>query len=320
MKTYRKSYGTYYNAAAPDIDFIVGYETLEHSDELFMKTNSGYALGFLVHDSDCQSPFEWSDTKIITNKRHISSDDKRAMQQALGLDSEWEPDLERIYDADCGTRQLVDDAYIEYFVDSTAIEQLLAIGWERDEEEEKRLSADGTSTPDFWFKVKCAEQDLSDGCQVFPDMFESIQHTWWKKGREDGTIGNKYAVSLDVYEHSGISYSVSGEGTQCRFDTSRGGALWIPDDDTITNIRIVAAEKQIDEVLVAFEFARAEANEYTMWCNGDCYGVVLTTYDALGTEVETDAVYGYIGMESAEAGLRDMFEALVLSTNTTTQE
>lgn len=58
---------------------------------------------------------------------------------------------------------------------------------------------------------------------------DPIQQKLWQEGRENGTIGNPNAVVLDVYEHSGISFSVSGEGTMCRFDTSRGGAIWVPD-------------------------------------------------------------------------------------------
>jgi hypothetical protein len=41
---------------------------------------------------------------------------------------------------------------------------------------------------------------------------------------------NKYAVLLDVYDHGGQVYSISGEGMQCRWDTARGGAVWVPDD------------------------------------------------------------------------------------------
>jgi hypothetical protein len=41
---------------------------------------------------------------------------------------------------------------------------------------------------------------------------------------------NKYAVVLDVYDHGGQVYSISGEGMQCRFDTTRGAAVWVPDD------------------------------------------------------------------------------------------
>lgn len=34
---------------------------------------------------------------------------------------------------------------------------------------------------------------------------------------------------LDVFEHSGTWWSIHGEGTQCRWDTTGGGGVWVPD-------------------------------------------------------------------------------------------
>lgn len=44
-------------------------------------------------------------------------------------------------------------------------------------------------------------------------------------------------VLLDIYEHGGMAYSVTGTGMQCRWDTTRGGAIWVPDDGAQENIR-----------------------------------------------------------------------------------
>lgn len=59
----------------------------------------------------------------------------------------------------------------------------------------------------------------------------------WERAVAAGTIGNPLAVMLDVYEHGGIVYSVSGRGMQCRWDTSRGGAVWVPNACAEENIR-----------------------------------------------------------------------------------
>lgn len=58
----------------------------------------------------------------------------------------------------------------------------------------------------------------------------------WERAVQAGTVGNPLAVLLDIYEHGGILYSVSGEGMQCRWDTSRGAAIWVPDKDAEENI------------------------------------------------------------------------------------
>lgn len=49
-------------------------------------------------------------------------------------------------------------------------------------------------------------------------------------GEPTETGPHKYAVRLDVYEHGGVSYSLSGQGMQCQFDTARGGAVWVPNE------------------------------------------------------------------------------------------
>ncbi len=56
-------------------------------------------------------------------------------------------------------------------------------------------------------------------------------------------------MELDIYEHGGVAYSVSGTGMQCRWDTSRGGAVWVPDADALDNIKSsVLSELGIGEV------------------------------------------------------------------------
>lgn len=42
--------------------------------------------------------------------------------------------------------------------------------------------------------------------------------------------GDPDAVVLDVYDHSGQCWSISGGGMRCRWDTSSGAGAWVPDD------------------------------------------------------------------------------------------
>lgn len=61
------------------------------------------------------------------------------------------------------------------------------------------------------------------------DGFESVFERAWIAARAAGELGDPHAVMLDMYDHSGVSLSVSGEGMQCQWDTSRGAAIWVPD-------------------------------------------------------------------------------------------
>jgi len=67
-------------------------------------------------------------------------------------------------------------------------------------------------------------------------LTESEAESAWERAFEAGALGNSLSVLLDIYEHSGISYSIAGSGMQCRWDTSSAGAIWVPDDDAKENI------------------------------------------------------------------------------------
>ena len=139
--------------------------------------------------------------------------------------------------------------------------------------------------------------DSCGGDPNYAKQWDIIALECWEQGRKAGTIGNPYALWLDVYEHSGIAYSLSGEGTQCRWDTARHGAVWAPDDELLKHIFSFPEEERATQ---AERICRAEIKEYNSWASGDCYGVVVTTYDLNTEEVEdSDECWGYVGYEYA---------------------
>lgn len=116
---------------------------------------------------------------------------------------------------------------------------------------------------------------------------------------------NPYAVLLDVYEHGGIAYSLSGAGLQCRFDTARGGAVWVPDACLIEDIESNASDaERLDRARLC---AKQAAEMYTSWRNGDCYGVVVVTYDKDGEEIEQVACWGFVGADHAYESLKSVY-------------
>jgi hypothetical protein len=68
-------------------------------------------------------------------------------------------------------------------------------------------------------------------------LCEREAYAAWERASLKGDIGNSLAVPLDIYEHGGIVYSVAGTGMQCRWDTARVGAVWVPDTTAEENIR-----------------------------------------------------------------------------------
>lgn len=65
---------------------------------------------------------------------------------------------------------------------------------------------------------------------------EDAQIAAWKACDDNGEIGTWLAQPLDIYEHGAVAYSLAGGGTQCRWDTSRHAAMWIPCKDAELNI------------------------------------------------------------------------------------
>lgn len=129
--------------------------------------------------------------------------------------------------------------------------------------------------------------------------------------RDESITPNRWAVKLDVYEHSGSSYSISGEGQQCRWDTAKGGAVWVPGDDLVIHLAGMnggfgATTEQV------FEACRDCLNEYNDFINGENYGVCIDTLDTKGNVVESDQCWGFIGRKHAEESMKaDYFEPTV---------
>ncbi len=95
--------------------------------------------------------------------------------------------------------------------------------------------------------------------------------------------------ALDLYQHGNCSWSLHGEGTQCRWDTSRCAGVIILDESEWKGKHWKTKEKA----------ARAFLETYTKWCNGEVY--YYTVEDEDGETV--DSCGGFYGGE-------DLFDAL----------
>lgn len=80
---------------------------------------------------------------------------------------------------------------------------------------------------------------------------------------------------LDCYEHSGISFSLSGTGMQCQFDTSRKcGLIAIPKHFEWDNGPGYSGSVDYTEA-EAEEMAKADIEIYNQYMNGEVYGFRL---------------------------------------------
>lgn len=93
------------------------------------------------------------------------------------------------------------------------------------------------------------------------------------------SCGTAFLVS--AYEHSGIVYSLRGEGMRCRFDISDVAGIMLWQDKP----------KDLGPMADREKYARGFLESYNAWVNGEVYGYMIT--DENGADV--DSCWGFIG-------------------------
>jgi len=84
---------------------------------------------------------------------------------------------------------------------------------------------------------------------------------------------------IDIYEHSGVSFTLHNEGMPNDWDTSSNAGFIIFNDAYIKGTTFEQRQ----------EYARQDLKTYTQWANGEVYGVRIKTDTGLVVE---DWLYG----------------------------
>ncbi|PPC99613.1 MAG: hypothetical protein CTY35_03490 [Methylotenera sp.] len=217
VKTIRRTSHLISTDEFPDVAFEVSFEPADLYEEtiFFSKLPDNKVLvGYLSHDDCAQDPLESCDGSGNIYSAHRSSRSHAEMQDALGLDSDWEPNLD--------------------------------------------------------------------------------------------SIGTPYAISLDVYDHGGQVYSISGTGTQCQWDTARGGAVWVPDECCLAHIM---TQPESERKAMAYKCCESALVEFNAWLSGDTYGVCISTCDAItGKELESEECWGFYTAKYALEEVKNTIE------------
>lgn len=311
-------------------------------EERMVLTDRYVIAGGLCADSDVQNPLEDQDGagNLYHRGRRAWGSEKSKFYAALGLDSD-------------GNRLLGDEAVSDELAKSvcdairknrslmTTLSNLLRGQGKKGTWDEvcatvaDAIYREGAEYAADYFADKFLEVawmgDVSEAWQEklspLVDLVSDAEiEAAWQRAMDKGTLGERYAVKVDIYEHSGISYSVSGEGMQCRWDTTRAGAVWVPNELALENIQSRAQTLfdteggDLEELTqrVARDYCRGVLEEYTDWCNGNCYGVVLYAIDRQTGERVPDLdfeAWGFIGSQYAEENLDEAIMELVKQLN-----
>lgn len=241
------------------------------SEERMVVMDKFVIVGGLAYDSDCENPLESceGEGRIVhhRNMRYGQKDDHAAFCDALGITE----DGDRRLDATPVCEKLGDLVWAKV---RTSRRLVASLSYQvRKHNRAKNLefavreaASYGGSAEDVasaftgryaWHALDEAHQQR---LQPLVDLFEETQDAAYEAAIDAGTFGEPLAVMLDVYEHGGSSYTVSGEGMNCRWDTSRGGAMWIPCQIAKEYIRDSALEK-----LGIGALRQVTANDQTHW-------------------------------------------------------
>lgn len=204
---------------------IMNYHQAERAME-----GSFLVVGYLADDSDCENPMETCDGmgNVHSSNRHAGRDAHSAMQDALGLTDDWEPNLEAkaVQDlAEAELKKLLQADYTAQMVAWTI--QYSAEGYTPAQLLEDMLEYFQYGYTNTSMEFDAEEQTV---LQEIEPKWVDIQQKAWEAARSTGALGNRDSVMLDCYEHGGQVWSVSGSGMQCQWDTARGAGVWVPDD------------------------------------------------------------------------------------------
>lgn len=211
------------------LDIVESHEKADFLDSYMERVGNKVLVGYLSPDSDPSNPLEDSDGlgNIFSAHRNSSTHDE--MREALGLDLYWSPDLELVNEHPDQFRK----AWIEAATSSEEFQQWCQeCGRPPKSLDPTELAAYyKRKAVRFWRDSGGVEQNPYNPEDIDDFLFtDEVREVVWRDLASRRLIGDPDRVSLDVYEHSGTAYSVSGEGMQCQWDTASGGALWVPDD------------------------------------------------------------------------------------------
>lgn len=227
----------------------------DYGGTLAQRVDDKLVVAYLTYDHDTSNPLDDCDGmgRVIgrgkyQTRNHSESD----LFEALGLDRYGDPDHSLV-------EELVDQAwkaYIEGLPDEVWESFINELGCPAEDEYRREYInkwRDELSTTDAYrqgsaaYAVMRANDYISwhvnpnnDQCRAAADLLdfdvEKKTEELYRKAIEEGRIGDRDAVMLDVYDHSGLHWSISGGGMQCRWDTSTGAGVWLPDDEARSEI------------------------------------------------------------------------------------
>lgn len=284
---------TTYSTDVDDVEVELQFQPCDWMDMHKVKVGNKLVVAYNVLDDDFRSVDDLMGDCMgsIVDAYNGRDADRRELYELAGYDRYGDKDLDAVWDKheDEAIRRYIKRLMTTYSVnelregidDEEVIEAPEIEDW-------LRQDAHGAD----WGNV-AYEKDMQ---AVLDDMWD--EPAYWP--------GNPDAVFLDVYDHSGQCWSISGGGMQCRWDTSSGAGAWVPDKCLLEQIESDVKEGK-DRRTQCRHYAKQFLDTYNDIISGNIYGCVVQTHDLDGELIDEDSCWGFIGSEYAEQSLLDEF-------------
>lgn len=233
-----------------ELELPVNLDDWENPDLKVRFTPNHIIVGYLAHDDSPSNPLDDCDGmgKIHHHPRSRYGRRDSDYYEVLGLDSYGDP----IIDEDKmqmlwrdKVLALPDEVFTPYKPDDETIDPEVFA-----QDLRLQLADECAGNYTLWDMVYSAfYRNVCNGdWELDPGQVSSLAEaledhmTWnWDEVSQECWVGaDPDAVLLDLYDHSGTIWSVSGGGTQCQWDTSRGESVWVPDKYAREEIEIRA--------------------------------------------------------------------------------
>lgn len=265
MRTRISHFADFTLASGEDIELELEHTPVDGLDAHTVETAEHVIHAYLVHDEDTANPLEDCDGmgKIHHHPRSRYGRRDSDYFEVLGLDSNGNPVIDEKKMQDLWHAKVMAVPLREFHIADKAVRAEIRRSGVGDYREILRRALANEAAGDYTVEDQCRHawyyrpdvpRELIAG--IVERIEDRIDWNYDAVARECAEPGDPDAVLLDLYDHGLQSWSVSGGGMQCRWDTSRGLSVWVPDK---------YARKEIDRRAPVFNHAWIEK---TNWLRG----------------------------------------------------
>lgn len=207
-----------YTEEIEGVECECSFQAVEHIEMLKAKIGNKLVIAYCAQDDACTDLDDLLGDcmgTLYSFHRDARRRDHQAGLEALGNTSEGEMNLEAVWGAH---EDEASKRYIACVLHDHPPEDIID---KFDISPEDKRTADELLTDDL-------AGASSWGCVMYDETMLDVLEKMWSE--PEFFPGDRDAQALACYEHSGQIWSLSGQGTQCQWDTNNHAGVWVPDD------------------------------------------------------------------------------------------